>query len=247
MFRIYLLLTVFIITVTSCSSGKYFNSYWNPVSSKENFKTTEAIYYHSSDKLSLKVFNNNEFIDIILETNSPFTLQKIYNLGLSIWIDPDGKSKNIYAVNYPMPVDIPFTNNKFRSYLKRFSTIEFQEELIDRFQDYEIVDRQINENILLSTTNINEEVRVYLNTNKQVLFSCRIHIPLKNLYLEKTPTNPILSIGIASINEANQEYYSALSSKEYIQKRVDELKAGAYESKFELEEWWTNFRLQSEK
>lgn len=247
MFRIYLLLSVFVITVTSCSSVQYFNSYWNPISSKENFKTTEAIYYHPSDKTSLKVFNNNTSIDIILETNSPITLQKIYNLGLSIWIDPNGKSKNIFAVNYPMPVDIPFTDKQFRSYLKRFTTVEFQEELIDRFQDYEVIDRQINENILLNTTYINEEVKVFLNTNKQVLFSCRIHIPLKKLYFDKKPANSILSIGIASVNEADQEYYSALSSKEYIQKRVDELKAGAYESKYELEEYWTNFRLLSKE
>jgi len=245
MFRKYIIpFSILLIIISSCSGGKFFNSYWNDNNRNDIFSKSEANFYHASDKISIKVFNNDQFVDIVLETNSPITLQKIYNLGLSVWIDPSGHSKNIYAINYPLPVEFPFTDKSFRQYIKRFSIVEFQEELIDRFQAYETIDTRINESILLSTINKDEAVQVHLNTNNQVLFSSRVRIPIETLYPTTIPEKRIISIGIASVNEANEEYYSALSSKEYINKRLDELKAGAYQNKFELEEWWVNFQLQ---
>jgi len=237
-------LAIFLIFISSCSGGKYFNSYWNNNSKSDIFSKSEAHFYHASDKISIKVFNDDKFVDIVLETNSPITLQKIYNLGLSVWIDPNGHSKNVYAVNYPLPVEFPFTDKSFRKYINRFSIVEFQEELMDRFQAYETIDTRINESILLSTINKDEAVQVYLSTNNQVLYSSRVRIPIETIYPNTIPEKRIISIGISSVNEANEEYFSALTSKEYINKRLDELKAGAYQNKFELEEWWVNFQLE---
>lgn len=238
-------LLIFIaIILQACAGSKPFTAYWNAKTNTQTnkFSEKEALYYQPADQISVKVFNNNEFIDIFLETNSPGTLKKIYNLGLSLWIDPDGKSKRVFAINYPMPTEIPYTDKQFKSYLERFSRVEFQEELIDRFQTYELIDTRINESVLTSTTVKEEKVKVQLKTVDQILFSYHVQIPTKVLYPDNAEAKEI-SIGINSINVANKQYYSAMSSKEVIQKNLDELKVGAYQNKYELEEWWVNFTL----
>lgn len=239
-----LLPALFLLALMACSGTNQFTSYWN--SKKSNLFQSEAQFYHPDDQISIKVFNNSNFIDIILETNSSVTLRKIYNLGLSLWMDPNGKSKAIYAVHFPMPVQYPFTDRKFEHYLTGFSKTEFQEELIDRFQEYELIDTRINESLLTSTINRDEAVKVELKTTNQVLFSYHARIPVEILYGNQGSSNSTLSIGIASVNEAKEEYYSAMSSKEVIRKRMDELKAGAYKNKSELEEWWVNFKLSEQ-
>ncbi|NOU61137.1 hypothetical protein [Marinifilum caeruleilacunae] len=244
MIQKYISLIICAVLLQACAGSAKFTSYWNSEQNAQHstFSEQEALFYHSTDKISIKLFNNDEFVDIILETNSPRTLRKIYNLGLSLWIDPNGTSKNIYAVNFPMPAENPFTDQEFRSYLQRFSKVEYQEELIDRFQAYEIIDTRIDESVLTSTTALAEKVKVELKTSNQILFSYHTRIPMDILYPEKTEQK-IISIGVSSVNEATEEYYSAMSSKQVIQKNLDELKAGAYQSKFELEEWWVNFKL----
>jgi NADPH-dependent 7-cyano-7-deazaguanine reductase QueF-like protein len=244
MFARNILLIFTILLLTACSVSNNFIAYWNPQKSSNynNFPEKEALYYHASDQISVKIFNNNNFADIILETNSPATLRKIYNLGLCIWLDPNGKSKNVYAINYPMPVEFPYTDKSFYTYLNAFSQTEFQEELIDRFQSYELVDTRNNESVLTNTTHKDEQVKVSLHTNNQILFSYHVRIPIHILYPLKLEQK-IISIGVTSLNEANEEYYSALSSKQVIQKNLDELKAGAFQNKNELEEWWVNFKL----
>lgn len=235
------LLIFVVILLQACAGSNQFTAYWNP-QNNSSFSEREALYYQSADQISIKVFNNNEFADIFLETNSPITLRKIYNLGLSLWIDPNGKSRNVYAVNYPLPTEFPYTDKSFYNYLNGFSRTEFQEELIDRFQAYELVDTRSDESILTSTTVKDEQVKVNLRTSNQVLFSYHVKIPIEILYPENIEQKEI-SIGIGSVNMADEEYYSAMSSKQVIQKNLDELKAGAYQNKFELEEWWVNFKL----
>lgn len=241
-------LLIFIaIILQACAGSNQFTTYWNAQTNTQTnkFPEKEALYYQSADQISVKVFNNNEFIDIFLETNSPGTLKKIYNLGVSLWIDPNGKSKRVYAINYPMPAEIPYTDKQFKSYLERFTRVEFQEELIDRFQNYELIDTRIDESVLTSTTVKDEKVKVQLKTVDQILFSYHVKIPTKVLYPNNAEAKEI-SLGISSINEANKQYYSAMSSKEVIQKNLDELKVGAYQNKYELEEWWVNFTLANE-
>ena len=228
----------------ACASPEKFTSYWNPQNDNNynSFTEREALYYQSDDQISIRVFNNNRFVDVILETNSPITLRKIYNLGLSLWIDPKGKSRNVYGVNYPLPIQFPYTGKQFKSYLNGFIKEGFQEELIDRFQAYELVDTRMNKMILTSTREKDETVKVELKTTDQVLFSYHIQIPINIIF----PTNvrqKEISIGISSVNEPDEEYYSAMSSKQVVQKKIDALKAGSHQSKHELEEWWVNFIL----
>ncbi|RUT73413.1 hypothetical protein [Ancylomarina longa] len=229
----------------SCASSDSFVNYRTPEGQLPTnyFSEKPSIYYQSDDQISIKIFNNEKFIDLFLETNSPATLRKIYNLGLSIWFDPDGKSKNIFAVNYPLPTDRPFTRNQFKFYLNKFTRIEFQEELNDRFKHFEIIDTRLNERLNLTNLDNNEGYIINLMTSHQILFSYHLHFPIKNIFPKSVSDKTIFSIGIASINEANEEYYSALSSKEVIRRKMGKLKAGSNQNPFELDEWWVNFQL----
>ena len=76
----------------------------------------EANIFFPEDELTLKLSNDADYIDIVISTNSPFTLNKIYNLGLSISLDPQGKNKQVFSVNFPLPVEVlPMA----RSYVSR--------------------------------------------------------------------------------------------------------------------------------
>jgi len=224
-------------TPTFWQNEKNFNS--------EIYSTTEANYYNTADQISLKVFNNDQYMDIILETNSTNTLRKIYNLGLSIWFDTKGQLKNKYAINFPMSIESPYSEAKFINYLTHFSLIEFNEELLDRFQLYEIVNTEKNESLSISTLNKDETYQVKLSSKNEVLFSYHLRVLMSELYSEKLSGDEIIGIGISSINEANEEYLSALSSKEYIKKRMAKLKAGYNQTPFELTECWANFKIMT--
>ena len=234
-----------IIGLNSCAVHNQFSSKWEEEINfnSEVYSKTEAIYNHPKDAISLKFFNNKQYIDIILETNSANTLRKIYNLGLSIWIDTEGKLQNSYAVNYPMPSQFLYSKTEFQNYLNRFSMIEFNEELLDRFQSYEIINAKNNEKLSISTLQPEDNYQLKLSTKEEVLFSYHLRIQLKELFTNEITGTENISIGIASINEANEEYFSTMSSKEYINKRLDKLKAGTDDSPHELTEWWTNFKL----
>ncbi len=233
------------IGIGSCAVNNQFSSKWEDDHNfnAEIYSKTEATYYHPTDAISLKFFNNKKYIDIILETNSANTLRKIYNLGLSIWIDSKGKLKNSYAINFPMPSEFPYTNKNFENYLSRFSMVEFNEELLDRFQTYEVLNTKTKENTSISTLQPEDNYQLKLCTKEEILFSYHLRIQLTEFFTDKITGSENISIGIASINEANEEYYSAMSSKKYINKRLDKLKAGTDKSPHELEEWWANFKL----
>lgn len=235
------------IGMSSCAVNSQFSSKWEEDINfnSEIYSKTEAIYYHPKDAISIKIFNNKQYIDIILETNSANTLRKIYNLGLSIWIDSKGKLQNSYAVNFPMPSQFPYTTKSFENYLSRFSMIEFNEELFDRFQTYEVLNTNTNENISMNTLQPEDNFQLKLSSKEEVLFSYHLRIQRTELFTEKINGTENISIGIASINEANEAYFSTMSSKEYINKRMDKLKAGTDQNPHELAEWWVDFKLTS--
>ncbi|WP_320017675.1 hypothetical protein [Labilibaculum manganireducens] len=237
-----------LFTLNSCAVKNQISTYWQNERdfSSKIYSTTEANYYNAEDQISVKVFNNDKFIDIILETNSTNTLRKIYNLGLSVWIDPEAKLQNNFAINFPMPAKFPFTAEKFENYLSRFSLTELNEEFLDRFQIFEVVNVKKNESLSISTLQEDDTYQVKISSKNEVLFSYHLRIPMSEFYSKNLSGNEIISIGVASINEANEEYHSALSSKEYINKRMERLKAGYNQTPFELTEWWANFKISTE-
>ncbi len=238
-----LLLLLGIITLFSCNPQKQFYSYWNANTNNQLDDKKSAIFFQYEDDFAIKVFNNRNNIDVILETNSPNTLQKIYNLGLTLWIDPHAKQHHVFGVNFPMPAEKPFTSNEFKLYLQHFNRLKLPQEFADRFTTYETIDTRTQEYTTYRTLTANNMVRVKTTSTQQVLFKYRLTVPLQLLYGENIPQNAAVSIGVASVNEPDAEYYSALSSKQVIQKNLEKLKVNHQKNRQDLTEWWCDFIL----
>jgi len=239
-----------LVLASSCSSLPALQSTWNSSSSLQNtLEDKEANIFFPEDELTLKLSNDADYIDIIVATNSPLTLNKIYNLGLSIWLDPQGKNKQIFGVNFPLPIEKPYSPTAFRNYISRFETNELQEELFDRFQKYEYEDVRLNENISVSTLDQDEACQVRLSSNNQILFSCHMRVSLEKLMGADFIIGNKEEIGISIFSTAlaTEAYRSSLSSKEVINQRLNRLKAGDDPNRQELIEQWTNFSLADEK
>ena len=235
-----------LILVSSCSSLPALQSSWNRASSIENFlDEKEANVFFPEDELTLKLSNDANYLDLIVAANSPLSLNKIYNLGLSIWLDPQGKNKQIFGINFPLPIEKPYTRTAFKNYISRLNSNELQEELSDRFQKYEYEDTRLRENISVSTLDQDEACQVRLSSNNQVLFSCHIRVSLKKLMGSEFKLTGKEKIGVSlfSTSLATEAYRSSLSSKEVINQRLNRLKAGDDPNRQELLEQWTNFGL----
>jgi len=244
-FILFSLLGLFVL-MSSCSSLPALQSSWNPASFIENsLEEKEANVFFPEDELTLKLSNDANYLDVIVATNSPLTLNKIYNLGLSIWLDPQGKNKHILGVNFPLPVEKPYSRTAFKNYISRFNLNELQEEFFDRFQKYEYEDIRLRENVSVSTLDQDEACQVRLSSNNQVLFSCHIRVSLKKLMGSEFELSGKEKIGVSlfSTSLATEAYRSSLSSKEVINQRLNRLKAGDDPNRQELVEQWTNFSL----
>lgn len=238
----YFLYLIIFCALQACSSKQYLQTYWNNDLQQKEFREISSICYHDLEQISLKVFNNDKYLDLFVETNSPLTLNKIYNLGLSVWLDPKGNERNIFGINFPTPGYDRYSKKEFKSYLTRFSREQFQEELMDRFQEYEIIDTKNDETITSSTLIEGENYKLKLRTSPQILFSYHLRIPMYKLYTDNLPKDKI-SIIISSIYDSEEQYNSALSSKEYINKRLNKLKAGFAIDTKELNEWVVTLKL----
>lgn len=235
-----------LVLVSSCSSLPALQSTWNSSSSLQNIlEDVQANIFFSEDELTLKLSNDKSYLDIIVATNSPITLNKIYNLGLSIWLDPLGKNKQVFGVNFPLPIEKPYSPTAFKNYISRFDTNELREEFFDRFQKYEYEDVRLNENIRVSTLDQDETCQVHLGTSSQILFSCHYRVSLKKLMGAdfKLRGKEKIGVSIFSTALATEAYRSSLSSKEVINQRLNRLKAGDNPNRQELVEQWTNFSL----
>ena len=244
-FILFSLLGLFVL-MSSCSSLPALQSSWNPASFIENsLEEKEANVFFPEDELTLKLSNDANYLDVIVATNSPLTLNKIYNLGLSIWLDPQGKNKHILGVNFPLPVEKPYSRTAFKNYISRFNLNELQEEFFDRFQKYEYEDIRLRENVSVSTLDQDEACQVRLSSNNHVLFSCHIRVSLKKLMGSEFELSGKEKIGVSlfSTSLATEAYRSSLSSKEVINQRLNRLKAGDDPNRQELVEQWTNFSL----
>lgn len=238
-----------LILLSSCSSLPALQSSWNPASSIQNsLDSVESNLFFSEDEMTLKLSNDANYLDLIIATNSPLTLNKIYNLGLSVWLDPLGKNKQIFGVNFPLPVEKPYSRTAFKNYISRFNLNELNEELFDRFQTYEYEDVRLRENFSVSTLNQDDDCQVRLSSNNQVLFSCHIRVSLKKLMGSDFSLSGREKIGVSiySTTMVTEAYRSSLSSKEVINQRLNRLKAGDNPNRQELVEQWTNFSLATD-
>ncbi|MFA8436278.1 MAG: hypothetical protein ACEPOZ_17315 [Marinifilaceae bacterium] len=240
--------TIFFLAVAyllqACAGPSILQSNWKPKTRNADqlYNETPASFLFSRDDISLKVFNNREKINLILESNTPITVEKILRLGLSIWIDPSGKNNRNLGVNFPLPFE---DQAKLSDRLPGYAlTPDHLNAVFQNLNEIELVNFIPDETLTISRIETEEGVSVQLLSLPNKLFRYNLSILLNKLYpqMDELKAGTKLSIGISSVNEPDSEYYSAMSSREVIRKKMDQLKAGNVSTK-EITEQWMTFEL----
>lgn len=104
--KIHLLITVFLLVLAgSCSkklilSSSYQSAQLNIDGSPSDWADTLA--FDKDTKVHYRISNDEKYLYFLLSTGEPDILRKIRITGFTLWIDPEGKKKQRYGINYPM-------------------------------------------------------------------------------------------------------------------------------------------------
>lgn len=102
----YLLITVFLIIIAgSCSKKPILSSSYqsSPLSIDGNPSDwVDSLAFDKDSKVYYRISNDEDYLYFMLSTGEPDMLRKIRMTGFTLWIDPDGKKKQRYGINYPM-------------------------------------------------------------------------------------------------------------------------------------------------
>lgn len=227
----------------SCGSSQHVtNSKILASTEQKYFLNTESQKYFPIDGISMKFFDNNKFVDIIIETNKILTLEKILNLGLCVSIDPSGKSKRVININYPLVPELKIPRKEYIC-----DEISRTQNLYDsNFKDLELITGKQKRLETISRYNTKKGISIQIIRSKYMLFSYVLRLE-KDIFFD-TETNNIISIGISSVYQYEERYLSAMTSREVIKKRLDEYKVGDVEKiNKEINERWININLSSDK
>ena len=104
--KIHLLITVFLfILAISCSKKPILSSSYqsSPLSIDGNpADWGDSLAFDKDSKVHYRISNDEEYLYFLLSTGEPDIIRKIRMTGFTLWIDPDGKKKQRYGINYPM-------------------------------------------------------------------------------------------------------------------------------------------------
>lgn len=223
---------VFAITLligSSCSTNPLLLSHKISGNQPEEslYNHTMANFYSTKNDLSIKLFNSSNQLDLIVETNSYLTLEKIIHLGLGIWLDPEGRSSRKLGINFPLPLNEDNISLFLRETPLNINSLELQKKYDQWFQEMELINFIKGETHITTINNDRDRPCASLSSSPDLLFRYHLTIPLKYIYPYHIPGEESrLSICINSVNDAEQEYYSSLSSKEVVRRKMQTLKAG---------------------
>lgn len=102
----HLLITVFLIIFAgSCSkklilSSSYQLAPLNIDGSPSDW--VDSLAFDKDSKVHYRISNDDKYLYFLLSTGEPDILRKIRMTGFTLWINPDGKKKQRYGINYPM-------------------------------------------------------------------------------------------------------------------------------------------------
>ena len=102
----HLLITIFLLIIAgSCSKKPILSSSYqsSPLSIDGNpADWGDSLAFEKDSEIHYRISNDEEYLYFILSTGEPDMLRKIRMTGFTLWIDPDGKKKQRYGINYPM-------------------------------------------------------------------------------------------------------------------------------------------------
>jgi len=102
----HLLITIFLIIIAgSCSKKPILSSSYqsSPLSIDGNPSDwVDSLVFDKDSKVHYRISNDEKYLFFLLSTGEPDIIRKIRMTGFTLWIDSEGKKKQIYGVNYPM-------------------------------------------------------------------------------------------------------------------------------------------------
>ena len=102
----YLLITVFLLFLAgSCSKKMILSSSYQSAPLEIDGSPSDwvdTLAYDKDSKVHYRISNDETYIYFLLSTGEPDILRKIRATGFTLWIDPEGKKKQRYGINYPM-------------------------------------------------------------------------------------------------------------------------------------------------
>lgn len=93
-------LLLIVIAATSCSNKLHQSNWKRPVSEKTSFR-----FYHPDSKIRYNIENDDKYLYFSFDVLDQLTIQKILTTGLRLFIDPSGKNKEKYEVQFPIYSD----------------------------------------------------------------------------------------------------------------------------------------------
>jgi len=196
-------LTFLLSVLNSCSSVKEVQSYLdnhNVVIDGLKNDWEGKLIFDSKSKIAVGFQNDPENLYLCITTNDRSNIMKIMRLGLTVWLEPDGKGKKI-GVKYPL-VDL----ERMRDMPFRTETPDFEKENPDdRFKKFISVQNELSivneDNYPLYLINNNDEKNIQAKIEMTGgTFAYELKVPLSTnkqakYFVESTPAEKI-KIGI---------------------------------------------------
>lgn len=199
-----------LFVLLSCSTPQRYQSSWH-----EKNSNTPAAFFHKNNKLTLAVSNDNQFLYLEIVSYAPETIQKIKQLGLSLWLSKGATPNKTYGIHYPLPFD----NTQGEVALEGFNQ-----------QGLAAMSLAAIAPIELQASFLPEAMHYQLK------------LPLSELQFT---TQTVFTVNIASFSLGKQEYLNSLTTAQEIERRLDTYKANPeyLYSKSELVPFFKSFRL----
>ena len=98
---------LFVILSISCSKKLILSSSYqsSPLEiDGSSLDWVDTLVFDKDSKVHYRISNDDKYLYFLLSTGEPDILRKIRATGFTLWIDPEGKKKQRYGINYPMRI-----------------------------------------------------------------------------------------------------------------------------------------------
>ncbi|PVX51736.1 hypothetical protein C7377_0021 [Balneicella halophila] len=206
---VYSLPIIFIVMACSSTTSVH-QSIWH-----NNTPKAPASIFHKTNGITLAVSNDSEFLYIDIESTNPQAIDKIRQLGLSVWLSKGANPNKTYGIHHPLP----FKNTEDNVALEGFNQAPMVALPINDIDPLKIKSSLLPELMIYS-----------------------LKVPLTEIDLRNAE---IFTISVASFSLGKQEYLSGLTTAEEIERRLNEYKANPNyeEHQPELVPFYNTFQL----
>ncbi len=202
---------VSILFLAACASNPVYQASWKASS----WQTAQV--YDSENDLTIACANDSSHLYLRIETENEETIQKLFSLGLVVWLDPSAHFKKSYGVQYPLPGERSVSANTL-------SEMSEQKVKDVRFQKIGLEGFGTKIPIVLPVSELESGFNAAIAITPTGLFSYQLKLPFEEIGIYPN-AKKTLSLVVESYLRAEERYETSLSDNEYLEKRLDDYKA----------------------